>query len=86
MYHPSVPCPAHVFLLLDFSCTTTLVPGGAIGVALKLKLPSNAANADSEGFRQDERNKLMVILHCGISLSHSLDGNLGLQVYKPATK
>ena len=86
MYQPSVPCPAQVFLLVDFSWTTTCVPGGAIGVALKSKFPSSAAYADSDGFRRADRSRLIVILHFGSNLSHSLEGNLGSQVYKPAMK
>ena len=86
MYHASVPCPAHDNLLFSFSCTTALVPGGAIGVALKLKLPNNAAYAERVGLRLADLNKLMVILHCGRSRSHSLQGDFGSQVYNPAIR
>ena len=84
MYHASVLCLAHDNMLFGFSCTTTLVPGGAIGVALKSKFPNNAAYAERDGFRLDDLNKLMGIIHCGRSQSHSLGGDFGSQVYNPA--
>ena len=71
-------------MLFAFSCTTTLVLGGAIGVALKLKFPNNSAYAERDGLRLYDLNKLMAILHCGRSRSHSLEGNFGSQVYNPA--
>ena len=86
MYHAGVPWPAHVFLFDDFSWTSTLVPGGAIGVVLKSKLPNNAAYADNDWFRRAERSKFNVILHCGRSRSHSREGNCGSHVYKPAIR
>ena len=73
-------------MLFAFSCTTTLVPGGAIGIALKLKLPNNAAYSEIYGFRLVDLNTLMVILHCGRSRSRSLEGNFGSQVYNPAIR
>ena len=81
MYHASVPCPFHDNLLFVFSCTTTLVPGGAIVVALKLNLPNISAYAEREGLRLADLNKLMVLLQCGRSRSHYLEGNFGSQVY-----
>ena len=57
-----------------------------MGVELESKLSNNAAYTDNVGFRFTERTKSMVILHCGSSLSHSQDGNFGLQVYKPAIR
>jgi hypothetical protein len=86
MYHASVPCPAHDLRLLAFSCTTTLVPGSTIGVALKSKLPCNVAYADRDGLRLADRNRLIVMLHCGNRRSHSLAGKLGSQVCNPAIK
>ena len=62
MYHPSVPCPANDLLLSVFSWTTTFVPGGAIGVVLKSKLPSSAAYADNDRLRRAGHNKLIIIL------------------------
>ena len=86
MYHASVPCPTHDNLLFGFSCTTTLVPGGTIGVALKLKFPNNTAYAERDRLRLADLNKLIVILHCGRSRSHSLEGNFGSQVYNHAIR
>ena len=86
MYHASVPCPAHDNLLFGFSCTTTLVPGGAIGVTLNLKLPNNYAYAERDRLHLADLNTLMVILHCGRIRSHSLEGNFGSQVYIPAIR
>ena len=86
MYHASVPCPSHDNLLFAFLCTTTLVPGGDIGVALKLNLTNDAAYAEIDGLRHANLNKLMVILHCGRSRSQSLEENFGSQVYNPAIR
>ena len=86
MYHASVPCPAHDNLLFSFSCTTILVPGGAIDVSLKLKLPNNSAYAERDILRLSDLNKLVVILLCGRSQSHSLEVNFGFQVYNPAIR
>ena len=86
MYHTSVPYPAHDNLLFGFSCTTTLVPGGEIGVALKFKLTNNAAYTERYGLSLSNLNKLMVILHYGRSRSHSLKGNFVSQVYNPAIR
>ena len=83
MYHASVPCPSYDNLLFDFSCTTTLVQGGAIGVALNLKFPNNASYAERDGLRLADLNKLMGILHCGRNQLHSLERNFGSQVYNP---
>ena len=57
-----------------------------MGVELKSKFPLSAAYADSDGLCLDERNKLIVMLHCGRSWSHFLDGNLGSHVYNPAIR
>ena len=86
MYHASVPCPAHENLLFGFSCTTTLVPGGAIGVVLKLKFPNNTSYAEGDGFRLADLNILMVIFHCDRSRSHSLEGDFESQVYNSAIR
>ena len=40
----------------------TLVPGGAIGVAERLKLPKMAAFADSEGFLREDMTRFNVII------------------------
>ena len=74
------------FSVVQFLCTTVLVPGGANGVVLKLKLPKNAAYADNEGFRLDDRNKFTVRLRWGRSRSHLLEGNFGSHVYNPVIK
>ena len=86
MYHVSVPWSVHNFLLSTFSCITTFVPGGAIGVLLTSKLSSNAAYADNDGLHRNDCNKMIVILHWGRSQSHSLEGNFVSQVNRPATK
>ena len=57
-----------------------------MGVALKSKFPFSAVYAANDGFLRDERNKLIVILHCGRSWSHYLDGKLGSHVYSPVIK
>ena len=62
------------------------MPGGANGVALKLKCPNIAACAESEGLRRDERRRLRVIMHCGRSLSQYEAGKRESQLHKPAIK
>ena len=61
--------------LFGFSCTNIFVPGGAIAVALKLKLPYNNAYADNDGCLRDKRSQLSIREHCGIRRSHSFSGN-----------
>ena len=39
MHHPVTLLRSQDALFLGLACTITLVPGGAIGVALKLKFP-----------------------------------------------
>ena len=62
------------------------MPGGAIGVAAKLNSPNIYVYVDNNGLVRDERSRLSVILACGISLSHSLNGNCGSMLARPALK
>ena len=66
--------------------TITLVPGGTIGVTLKLKLPCMYAYTDSFGFIRAERSSLRVILAWGINLSHSVRGKSGSVPTRPDLK
>ena len=63
-----------------------LVPGGAMGVLLKLKFLNSDAYADSDGLCLADHNKFNVMLHWGSIRSHSLDGDFGSQVYTPAMR
>ena len=62
------------------------MPGGASGVAAKLKMPYTAVCADSAGLRRDARNRLSVSVHCGMRRSHSFMGYLGSMVQRPAIR
>ena len=86
MYHPSRPCAPKLVLWEGLRCIITLVPGGAIGVAEKLKLPKMAACADSVGLRREDLTRFNVIIAWGSSRSHSAMGYLGSHVHKPAIK
>ena len=70
MYHPSSACGAHVALFSGFTCTSTRMPGGAMGSLLKLYGPNNCDHAECFGLMRDPRNKFIVINACGISRSH----------------
>ena len=72
--------------LFGFSCTNVFVPGGATGVALKLKFPYNDVYADNDGCLRDERSKLSVREHCGIKWSHSFSGIFLSQRHNPVMR
>jgi hypothetical protein len=86
MYQPSTPWGAKAERCAGVSWTRMRVPGGAKGVALKLKFPKRAACAESFGWRRDERRRLSVSVAWSMSRSHSVKGNLGSQVARPARK
>ena len=58
----------------------------ANGVALKLKFPYVAAYVDKEGLRRDDLSKFIVIVACGINLSHFVVGNFVSHRYNPVIK
>ena len=64
----------------------TLVPGGTIGVAEKLKLPKMAACAEREGLRREDLTRFSVIIAWGRRRSHSAMGYLGSHVHKSAIR
>ena len=68
------------------SWTKTLVPGGARGVALKLKFLLMAAWAESLGFVREDRSRLRVITAWGMRRSQSWEENLVLQEASPTQK
>ena len=61
MFQPSVLYPAKICLLAGFSCTTTFVTGGAIGVLLKSKIPAKVTYADNEGFFRADLMRFIVM-------------------------
>ena len=61
MYHPTSPFNSHVALFCGLMCTTTFVPGGAIGVAEKSNSPYIYVYADSFGLARADLKKLMVM-------------------------
>ena len=63
----------------DYSLTKTLVKGGAMGLALKLKFMLMAAWAERLGFLREDRSRLRVITAWGTRQYHSRDGKLGSQ-------
>ena len=64
----------------------TFVPGGAMGVRLKSKLPNKYAYAESFGLTRLFRSKFNVITAWGRRRSHSAMGNLGSMEARPAIK
>ena len=62
------------------------VPGGANGVAAKLNSPNIYVYADNNGLVLADLSRFNVILHCSMSLSHSVRGKLGSTIAKPALK
>ena len=66
------------------TCATTLVPGGAKGVAAKLNSPYILVYAESFGLERADLSKLRVILHYSVSLSHSERGKFGSTHARPA--
>ena len=79
MYLPTVS-------FFGFVWATSFVPGGAIGVALKLNSPNMYAYADNFGFTLEVHNKFNVISPWWIRRSHSLKGKpLSIEA-KPALK
>ena len=74
------------FPLLCFLCITTLVPGGANGVLLKLKFPKRYAYADNFGLTCAFLSRFNVVVYCGRSLSHSSIGKVGSKDTNPAKK
>ena len=72
--HPMTPCHPHFHRCPGFSCMTTFVPGGTIGVALKSNAPSNCAYTGSFGLMRDAHMRFNVVSTC-ISIRHN--GKLG---------
>ena len=85
-YHPSVPCGSQDLRCAGFSWIKILVPGGAMGVRLKSKGPSNMVWADIFGFRRAGRNMLSVVVACGMSRSQRWVGKVGSVLQSPAIK
>jgi hypothetical protein len=85
-YQPSTPCGDQEECCDLSSYATTLVPGGAIGVALKLKEPKRPAQADKVGLMREPRSKLRVSSACGISSSHWSKGKSLSVLQRPAIK
>ena len=79
MYQPSTACVENEGQLEVASWTKTLVPGGARGLALKLKFPLMAAWAERLGFVQEDQMRLRVITDWGMIRYHSWERNLGSQ-------
>ena len=86
MYQPSTACVDNEGRLEAALWTKNLVPGGAMGVSLKPKLPLMAVWAESIGFVQEERIGLRVSTDWGMKRSHSWEGKLGLQEASPSQR
>ena len=67
VYQPSSPWTPIDFLFLW--CTTTLVPGGANGVALTLNSPKIAACVDNDDLGREELKILRVRIVWGNNVS-----------------
>ena len=86
MYHPSSACGAHVALFSGLTCTSTRIPGGAMGSLLKLYGPNNCDHAECLGLIRDPRSRLMVMSACGNNRSHRLTGKSMSVLHRPAMK
>ena len=86
MYQPGVPCGAHEVRLAGFACEMILVPGGAIGVLLKSKLPWSWLQAERFGLMREVRSKLSVMTAWGRSLSQRYSGKFLSVLQRPAMK
>ena len=62
------------------------VPGGTMGVAVKLKLPKMAACADGEGLRREDLTRFKVMVTCAGSRSHSETEKFGSHVHSPTIR
>ena len=60
IYQPSFACGDQVPRWDGLSWTSTLMPGGAIGVLLKSNRPLSCSHADSFGFSRDPLRRLRV--------------------------
>ena len=86
MYQPLTEWVENEGRLEAATWVKTLVPGRAMGVALKSKLLFMAAWMERIGFLQEERSILRVRTAWGIRRSHSWDGKLGSQEDSPAQR
>ena len=77
MHYPISLCRSQEARLEGLLRTIAFAPGGAIGVALKLKFPCVHASAESFGLTLAVLSKLSAIISCGMSRSHSERGKLG---------
>ena len=73
-------------LFCGLACSSTLVPVGASRVALKSKLPINAAYAERYRFLLDDLKRFTFSCACGIRRSHSLAGNRVSQRNNPVMR
>ena len=64
MKNPSVPLSAHDPRFIGLSCTNTLQPAGARGVAMQLKWPLSVVYAESSGLSLDGLSMLRVSSVC----------------------
>ena len=86
MHHPYYPLVACVALFSGFLWTRILVPGGANGMLLKLKISNSCSWADIFGFILHLRIRFMVVFDWYKSLSQSFNGAFGLTLQNPAIK
>jgi hypothetical protein len=70
VYQPSVPWVSHNLRCMGFSCRLILVPGGAISVLLKSKVPSNIVYTNTLRLLHDRHRRLSVRVACVMSQSH----------------
>lgn len=86
MYHPSMAYGSQVRRWVGLMCTKVLVPGGAIGVLVKVCWPSKMAYADNFGLMLEGRGMLRVAWACGMSLHHRCMGKSDGVEDRPAMK
>eukprot|EP00957_Ditylum_brightwellii_P209123 15360455-Ditylum_brightwellii.AAC.2 len=85
-YHAGRAWYPHDGHLSGCICTNTLVPSGAIGVALKLKHPFIVTSTNNAGFWWHGLSKLCIILLCSTKLHQCVNGNLSGKPANPDMK
>jgi hypothetical protein len=86
MHQPWTPWGGHISLMFGFSCTSTLVLGGASGVRLQSKAPLSWVCAERRGLICEPRMRFRQISACGSNLSHRFSGKLRSVLLSAAMK
>ena len=86
MYHPLCTCKHQEARRLGLSWAKIFVPGGANGVEVKLKAPSNASKADNFGFNLQGLMMLRDQSHWGVRRSQKAMWKSSRRLAMPAVR